>query len=193
MKTWYRTHRKIWIGKRDTAETIVEPVEVERSTAANVWINGRRCNKRTTYENYFETFEEARDFVLGNMRASLEAKENAASSAYQELSKACEIFDQDVEEQETAPDPWEDQFYLLSSRLALFPHGCALLWAPDNSGYVTDMARAGIYTKEQILGNRSYYDNNECRPIPVKEALAHGHHVIERSHAEVLAEAVNLG
>lgn len=37
----------------------IEPVEVERESATMVWIRGRGRKKRTTFENFFDTREEA--------------------------------------------------------------------------------------------------------------------------------------
>lgn len=53
----------------------IEAVQVERETAAAVWIKSwtfkgagtgpeRRHNKRSTYENYFDTWDEAKAFLL---------------------------------------------------------------------------------------------------------------------------------
>ena len=52
----YRT--SIW-GK------LIEAVEVDRETAAYVWVNGQRNRKLTKYNSYFDTFDEARQHLLG--------------------------------------------------------------------------------------------------------------------------------
>lgn len=47
-------------------------------------------------------------------------------------------------------------------------------WGPDNAGYVTDLARAGVYTAEQIAAHPDYYDSGRrddgTLAIPVKAA-----------------------
>ncbi len=191
-KTLYRVKKKGWFGSNNTADSLVTPVVVERANDKSVWINGRRSARRSSYENYFDTFEEGRDFLVGNLRAAMDAADNRAAACFSHLAEACILLDLDIMDQETALDPFEDMFFLLSDHPTIFPQGCALLWGPDNSGYVTDMAQAGHYTREQIMENRLYYDNDECHPIPIREALAQGRNVIERSHAEVLAKAVDL-
>lgn len=42
----------------------IEIVECDKETESSVWIKGRRNNKRSSYENYFDTFDEAREFCL---------------------------------------------------------------------------------------------------------------------------------
>ena len=38
-------------------------VAIEKETDAYVWIDGRRCSKRSTFLNYFDTWQEAHDFL----------------------------------------------------------------------------------------------------------------------------------
>jgi hypothetical protein len=42
----------------------IKPVEVERETESSVWISGRRQSKRSSYQNYFDSWEEARAFKI---------------------------------------------------------------------------------------------------------------------------------
>lgn len=41
-------------------------VEVERETESSVWVKGRRHNKRSEYENYWDSWEDAHSFLLQN-------------------------------------------------------------------------------------------------------------------------------
>ena len=41
------------------------PVEVERENEMSVWIKGRSCRKNTQHEHYFDSFEDAKNFLLG--------------------------------------------------------------------------------------------------------------------------------
>lgn len=49
----------------------IEEIEVERETESSVWVRGKRKSK-WGYEGYFDTWEGAREFLLG--RADEELK-----------------------------------------------------------------------------------------------------------------------
>ena len=49
----------------------IKCVEVEKETAASVWINGRRHSKRSSYENHFDTWQEAHDFLRESAEKNL--------------------------------------------------------------------------------------------------------------------------
>lgn len=57
----------------------IEEVEVERETDQCVWIKRYgdkkpcRTNKRSSYENYFDTFEEARGYLYNKAKSRLMA------------------------------------------------------------------------------------------------------------------------
>lgn len=61
-------------------DMIVE-VEVERESDSSVWIKGRRNNKRSTYENYFDSWDEAKAYLL-------EKAESKAASCRRQLEYA---------------------------------------------------------------------------------------------------------
>ena len=42
----------------------IKNVEVERETKSSIWINGRRLAKRTKFENYFDTFDAAKNYLV---------------------------------------------------------------------------------------------------------------------------------
>ena len=42
----------------------VEKVEIEKETESSVWIKGRREAKETQYHAFFNTFQEAKDFLI---------------------------------------------------------------------------------------------------------------------------------
>ena len=46
------------------ADTKITLVECERESETSVWVNGRRNQKRTTYENYWDTWDQAHAFLL---------------------------------------------------------------------------------------------------------------------------------
>ena len=41
----------------------IQPVEVEKTTAKSVWVNGRRNGRDTSHEKFFETHQEAKDWL----------------------------------------------------------------------------------------------------------------------------------
>lgn len=49
----------------------VETVEVERETNFTVWIKGRKWSKKNKYEEYFDTFEEARESLVNRYQFEL--------------------------------------------------------------------------------------------------------------------------
>lgn len=49
----------------------IELVECERETDKCVWVEGRKFNKRSSYENFFDTFDEAKNCCLQNCEAAV--------------------------------------------------------------------------------------------------------------------------
>jgi hypothetical protein len=49
----------------------IEQVEVERETTASVWINGSRNAKVSDWKNYFDTWDEAKQYLLNQAEAKL--------------------------------------------------------------------------------------------------------------------------
>jgi len=45
-------------------DTRIDAVECERETDVSVFVGGRRNAKRSQYDNYFDTWEEAHSFLL---------------------------------------------------------------------------------------------------------------------------------
>ena len=52
---------------------LIKAVEVEKETDVSVWVKGSRCAKRSTYKNYFDTWEEAKQFLLGKAEAECDS------------------------------------------------------------------------------------------------------------------------
>jgi hypothetical protein len=51
----------------------IDAVEVERESEQNVWVNGGRTAKRSSYKNYFDTWAEAHTFLIKRSESSLES------------------------------------------------------------------------------------------------------------------------
>lgn len=60
---------------------LIEAVDVDRETEASVWVNGRRNGKRTEYHSYFDTFAEAKQYLL-------DIAERSVNSARLNLARA---------------------------------------------------------------------------------------------------------
>lgn len=49
----------------------IQEIEVYKETEASVWFNGRRYSKRTSYDNYFDTWDEAFAFLIDEAAISV--------------------------------------------------------------------------------------------------------------------------
>ncbi|MEW8048955.1 MAG: hypothetical protein AB2792_20095 [Candidatus Thiodiazotropha sp.] len=52
-----------YLARRSAFGKLIEPVQVEKETDKSVWINGRRSAKRSDYENYFDSFDDAKAYM----------------------------------------------------------------------------------------------------------------------------------
>jgi hypothetical protein len=76
-------------------KNLIEEVEVERETELCVWVwvtrwGGRelaRAAKRSSYENYFDTWDEARDFLRDARQSRLDSARDAVTSAERALAE----------------------------------------------------------------------------------------------------------
>lgn len=50
----------------------IDAVEVERETDISVWVGNRRRAKLTSYDCYFDTWEEAHEFLVDNAERDVE-------------------------------------------------------------------------------------------------------------------------
>ena len=66
----------------------IKLVEVDRETESSVWVNGRRSPKLSGYTNYFDTWLEAKSFLLSEAAADVV---NAKSKLDHYKSKLQEI------------------------------------------------------------------------------------------------------
>lgn len=49
----------------------IRTVEVERETEKCVWVKGRRQHRRSRYDNYFDTYDQARQFLIDEAQTRL--------------------------------------------------------------------------------------------------------------------------
>lgn len=59
----------------------IEPVEVERATEACVWVGGRRRNRLSEYDCFFESWELAYAYLMENAHAHVIAARNQLQMA----------------------------------------------------------------------------------------------------------------
>ncbi|MED2940673.1 hypothetical protein [Cytobacillus horneckiae] len=58
------------------------------------------------------------------------------------------------------------KYHLLSLKWSKGNH--YVWWGPNNSGYTTDLEKAGVYTEEQINQKKHYYCNTSTLPVQVE-------------------------
>ena len=62
-------------------------VDVERKSESSVWIKGRRNAIRSSYENYFDTPEECKAFMLREAEALLKTAEDRVEYARKKVAE----------------------------------------------------------------------------------------------------------
>lgn len=80
---------KKYIAKSGCIE--IQPVFIERETDSSVWINGRRKSKQSEYENYFDTIDEAKQFIIQKAKNEVSQYQNRLEMAekhYDHIVKA---------------------------------------------------------------------------------------------------------
>lgn len=65
----------------------IEPVEVEKVNDKTVWINGRRNARTSNYDNYFDTFEEAKSFLLTEAKSEINKYKTGLEAAEKEYER----------------------------------------------------------------------------------------------------------
>lgn len=82
METWYKFDHMPWRN-----EQRIKPVQVEKSTAATIWIDGRMNRTRSDYDNFFPTFEEAKAFGVEKYSRKVEQLKEQLQAAEKELAE----------------------------------------------------------------------------------------------------------
>jgi len=73
--------------KTDGWNSLIERIEVERETDSSVWIKGRRCAKASSYNNYFDKWDQAKDYLLKGALRNRDNKRHQLDRADKELKK----------------------------------------------------------------------------------------------------------
>ena len=66
---------------------IIEKVEVERETESSIWTDGVRNAKRSGWSNFFDTFDEAKDFLMKESESHLLYNEKRLEAAKNRLAE----------------------------------------------------------------------------------------------------------
>ena len=64
-------------------KSLIETVTIDRESGASVWVNDRRMAKSSSYKNYFDTWEEAKNFLVSRAETDIKyarARLEAANS-----------------------------------------------------------------------------------------------------------------
>ena len=69
----------------------IKIVEVEKETGASVWVKGRRNAKRSSYENYFDTWREAHDCLREDAERNLSRAKKSLEQARSRLEVVKQI------------------------------------------------------------------------------------------------------
>jgi hypothetical protein len=62
METWYRTY----------GYDRIDDVTVDKYTDSSVWIDDKRNSRNSDHYSYFQTFEEAKDYLLEKIKAKIQ-------------------------------------------------------------------------------------------------------------------------
>jgi len=188
MNIWYKAMRpNLKFQHPEEIGDYISEVVVDSESKMTLAIKGTgRVSKRSKTFNYFKDFDDAKKFLFGNLRAAAETAENIAAAAHCDLACACDVFDENMEDQEFDLDPLEDKFYLFKQSQTTQPPGLALLWRPDSSGYTVDINDAGVYDRDEAMkiANGGLYGTFA---IPAREAIEAAWVTLEFFKAEKMA------
>ena len=54
-------------------EAKITPVEIEKETEVSVWVNGHRNAKRSEWDNYYDTWQEAKDALQNRAQQQVDS------------------------------------------------------------------------------------------------------------------------
>jgi hypothetical protein len=66
---------------------LIKEVEVDRFSEMSVWIDGRRIARRTENHNYFDTWEEAHNYLIDRATDNVYTAQRELTRAEAELDK----------------------------------------------------------------------------------------------------------
>lgn len=72
-------------AKTQTWGQLIEKINVERETKKCVWIDGRRSNKMSDWYCYFDTFGEAKNYLISEAENKVQAARSKLNNAKSHL------------------------------------------------------------------------------------------------------------
>ncbi len=82
METWYKFDGFCWKN-----EPFIKEVQVEKSSSNSVWINKKAVRQQSQYDNYFRTFDEAKQYGVNKFTRKFEAAKNHLMSVEDRLKR----------------------------------------------------------------------------------------------------------
>lgn len=79
--------------KFKTSWNRIERIEIERESASCVWVNGRKRAKHTSWESYFNSFEEAKASLVQEAEEEVESAKADLQRARSKLGNAQSLKD----------------------------------------------------------------------------------------------------
>jgi len=65
----------------------IEKIQIEKETKESYWVKGRKRKKHTEYAKLFETYAEAKDFIINEQLKKIESAKSQLSYLENELEK----------------------------------------------------------------------------------------------------------
>jgi len=71
--------------------TTIDAVEIERETVLSVWVKGNRYKKFSDYDKYFDTFEEAKKYLIDKETSHLFNLRHSVKNSEDRLAEIKEL------------------------------------------------------------------------------------------------------
>ena len=73
---------------------LIEEVDIEKETDKSVWINGRRLSRRSSWDSYHDTWDDAKKFLLDIAEQKLTLARHVLNKAQSEYGNVKGLKDQ---------------------------------------------------------------------------------------------------
>jgi len=78
----------------------IEAVEIEKESEKSVWINGRTQLKHTSYHNYFDTWQQGKDFLVKEAQQKVDLCAKRLEYSQEKQAELLEKLDTEEKENE---------------------------------------------------------------------------------------------
>ena len=78
---------KIKVYKTGGYNELIEEILVNKVSDKTVWLNNRRVSKRSSFANYWDSKEEAKEYIIRNLNISIKNAENKIKKAHKDLQE----------------------------------------------------------------------------------------------------------